>query len=355
MRPSRSTPDVPARLRNAVRTLPPGAFAFVMATGIVSTALALVHRNLLSLVLLVIAIAGGVALSAALGWRLAVHRDAVLRDARNPTSAFGFFTVVAAANVVGIRLDLAGHPAPALILAAASVPIWLLLTYAIPGALMLGPHPSPITPEVNGSWFLWVVGTQALAASAATLGHRQPGLAAAMAPTAVALWGIGVMLYLMLAGLVTLRLLTATSNPHTFSPAYWIYMGATAITVLVGARILALPAELPIMRATGAVVAGLTYLLWAFGTWWIPLLVVFGVWRHVIRGEHLRYEAGLWSMVFPLGMYAVASILYGQTEQLSFMVWIGRVEVWVALAAWAAVTVAMVLAIRTKKSPVAAP
>lgn len=334
------------RLSAAVKVLPPASFAFVMATGIVSSALAEVHQKVLSLILLVIAIIGGVVLLVASGWRLSAYRGEVLRDARNPTRAFGFFTTVAAANVVGIRLATAGHPAPAMILAGAAVAAWLLLTYAVPGALMLGPQPGPVAAEVNGTWFLWVVGTQSVAAAAATLGDRSPGLATAMAPIAVALWGVGVMLYLILAGLVTLRLLTAPSNPQTFSPAYWIYMGATAITVLVGARILALPPELPILRATAAVVAGLTYVLWAFGTWWIPLLVVFGVWRHVIRGEPVRYEAGLWSMVFPLGMYAAASILYGRTENLGFMVWIGQVEVWVALLAWAAVTVAMLRAAR---------
>jgi len=160
------------------------------------------------------------------------------------------------------------------------VPIWVSLTYAVPGALMLSPHPAPIAPEVNGSWFLWVVGTQSLAVAATTLASRHPGLTTALAPLAVALWGIGVIWYLILAVLVTLRLLTTTANPYTFSPAYWIYMGATAITVLAGARILTLPAQLPVMSAVAGV-SGLIYLLWAFGTWWVPLLVVFGVWRHV--------------------------------------------------------------------------
>jgi len=183
--------------------------------------------------------------------------------------------------VVGVRLDLAGHPSATLALAAVSVPIRVLLTYAVPGALMLSPHPAPIAPEVNGSWFLWVVGTQSLAVAAATLASRHPGLATALAPLAVALRGIGVIWYLILAVLVTLRLLTTTANPYTFSPAYWIYMGATAIIVLAGARILTLPAQVPVMSAAAAVVSGLTYLLWVFGTWWVPLLVVFGVWRHV--------------------------------------------------------------------------
>lgn len=326
-----------------------------MATGIVSTGLALVGRTVLSLVLLAVAVLGGLVLVAGTTWRLVAYRHDVLHDARNPDRAFGFFTTVAALNVVGVRLDLAGYPTAGLVLAAASVPIWLLLTYAIPGMLMLGPQTSmqstAVAAEVNGSWFLWVVGTQSLATAAAGLGYRQVVPAAAMAPTAVALWGVGVMLYLTLVSLVTWRLLSTPASPHTLSPAYWIYMGATAITVLAGARILTLPADLPIMQTTESLVAGLTYVLWAFGTWWIPLLVAFGVWRHLLRSEPIRYEAGLWSIVFPLGMYAVASLLFGRTQHLAFMEWIGRVEVWVAVLAWVAVMLAMLLAGRKRDRP----
>ena len=71
------------RLNIAVQRLPPGSFAFVMATGIVATAFRLAGWQVLSAVLLAIAVAGLVALSVALTWRLVAHRDAVMRDAMN--------------------------------------------------------------------------------------------------------------------------------------------------------------------------------------------------------------------------------------------------------------------------------
>lgn len=46
-------------------------------------------------------------------------------------------------------------------------------------------------------------------------------------------------------------------------------------------------------------------------------------------------------MVFPLGMYAAGSASYGQATNLSFMVDIASVELWVAVAVWAGVLVAM--------------
>ncbi len=117
-------------------------------------------------------------------------------------------------------------------------------------------------------------------------------------------------------------------------------MGATAITVLAGARILNLPAALPVTRATAGFVEGFSFALWAFGTWWIPLLIVLGFWRHVRRHWPLAYQPTLWSVVFPLGMYSVATLVFGKAAHLSFMHPLGRFMLWVAVAAWVVVAVA---------------
>ncbi|GAB3038798.1 tellurite resistance/C4-dicarboxylate transporter family protein [Parafrigoribacterium mesophilum] len=336
-------------LTDAVRHLPPGAFAFVMATGIVSSAYGLVGQRVISLALLVIAVLGLVLITAAMVWRVAAYRADVLRDAGEPARAFGFFTVVAAVNVVGVRLYTPEAPIPTVVLAVLSVPLWLLLTYGVPGTLILRDRDSPVSAEVNGSWFLWVVGTQSLATAAAALDEHANN--AALADVAVALWGIGVMLYIMLATLVTLRLLTTRRDPHKLGPSYWIYMGATAITVLAGSRILALSPDLPVFTATAAFISGFTYILWAFGMWWIPLLIVFAVWRHGIRREPVRYESELWSIVFPLGMYSVASMHFGGVAELPILVGIGQVGTWIAGLAWLVVTVAMVASVRTVRVP----
>lgn len=340
----RSRPITDQALRRWVQDLPPGAFSFVMATGIVSTAIRLVRHPTLSVALLAVAAAGQAGLLALLIARVSRYPGTVVTDARNAEKAFGFFTLVAAFNVLGVRFDLAGDFPVAVALFAASVPVWVVAGYAIPGTLMLGARARPVVDGVNGSWFLWVVATQSLVVSAASIAFERPAVRDSLVPVAVGLWGVGVVLYLMLVGLVTLRLLAQSSNPHTFSPTYWIYMGATAITVLGGSRILRLPAQLPILHATGAVIAGLTYLLWAFGSWWVPLLLIFGFWRHGLQREPVRYESGLWSMVFPLGMYAVGSVLYGQAEHLPFMVTVGEAEAWFAFAAWVLVAASMLTA-----------
>jgi tellurite resistance protein TehA-like permease len=95
------------------------------------------------------------------------------------------------------------------------------------------------------------------------------------------------------------------------------------------------------VRVTRDLIAGVSVVFWAFGTWLIPVLVAAGWWRHIRRRIPLRYDATLWSLVFPLGMYAVASIYLGRADELPVVQTIGRGELWVAFTVWMVVFVAM--------------
>src|SRR5690606_28510313 len=101
--------------------------------------------------------------------------------------------------------------------------------------------------------------------------------------------------------------------------------------------------DAPMVSATRGLIGGLSVVFWAFATWLIPALVAAGWWRHRTHRVPLTYEATLWSIVFPLGMYAVAGIYLGQANQLPLVGAIGSVELWVAFAAWAVTLVAMLV------------
>src|SRR5690625_7552991 len=83
-------------------------------------------------------------------------------------------------------------------------------------------------------------------------------------------------------------------------------MGACAITVLAGARILEMT-ETPMVHATRGIVAGASVMFWAFATWLIPALIAAGWWRHRTHRVPLNYEATLWSIIFPFGKIGRAS------------------------------------------------
>jgi tellurite resistance protein TehA-like permease len=61
-----------------------------------------------------------------------------------------------------------------------------------------------------------------------------------------------------------------------------------------------------------------------------------------VRKVPLVYVPTLWSMIFPLGMYAVAGIYLGRADGLPIVEAIGSKWLWVAVTAWVIVFVAMV-------------
>lgn len=324
----------------AVRTLDPAAFAFVMATGIVSEAMHLRGLTVVSEALLAIAGAAFVVLAVASVWRLVAFRDEALADAQDPAKAFGYLTTVAASGVLASRLTVDGRMAVAEILVGVAMVTWLVLSYLVPAAVTLHRADRPALGGISGSWFMWVVSAQSIAVSSADLA-RLTRHTRALTLVALGTWSVGVVLYLLVAALVMVALLHRPVEVAHLSPTHWIFMGATAITVLAGARILEV-ADVPPFAVLAPVVAGLSFVLWAFGSWFVPLLVIAGVWRHLRRERRVTYEVGLWSVVFPLGMYAVATTAFGAVTGLPALADIGKVASWVALGVWTVVTADLV-------------
>jgi tellurite resistance protein TehA-like permease len=274
------------------------------------------------------------------GWRLVAHRDAVGADFGDPRRAFGFLTFVAGTNVLGVRLAMDGHHTLTAVLLLVAGLTWLVLGYVIPWTAVLGSRHRPVIATANGTWFIWVVAGQSVAVSAASLEPVYPALRDVLAVVAVSSWSVGVFLYAAAGIFVSARMLLYELRPVDLQPSYWVAMGASAITVLAGARIVEM-ADAPMVAATRGLVAGASVAFWAFATWLIPALVAAGWWRHRTHRVPLVYDAMLWGIVFPLGMYAVAGIYLGQADGLPLVGAIGSAELWVAFAAWALTLAAM--------------
>src|SRR5262249_43617774 len=98
---------------------------------------------------------------------------------------------------------------------------------ASPASLLLARPRDSVLGGIDGTWLLWVVATQSLSIDAATLFPVWPSQSRLLATAAVALWSVGLVLYLLLVALIWQRWLTVAMTPAALSPPYWILMGAT--------------------------------------------------------------------------------------------------------------------------------
>src|SRR3546814_6741515 len=96
---------------------------------------------------------------------------------------------------------------------------------------------------------------------------------------------IGCMLYLSIITLIFYRLTFIRLTMAEFTPAYWINMGAVAITTLAGSTLILHGRRWLIIQELMPFLKGFTLFFWAAATWWIPLLVILMIWRHGLRRQ----------------------------------------------------------------------
>jgi tellurite resistance protein TehA-like permease len=329
-------PAVFAKPVFSVRDLPPNIFAMVMATGIVSLAVNGGGYPLVAQILFWLNVGMFAVLWALLLTRILRYRVNLAADLKSHAKAPGFFTLVAAPCVLGNQCVLLfGLSTAGLVLWVFGLLFWCALTYVMIPGLMEGANKPKLEEGLNGAWLLAVVGTQAVSVLACLL---VPALVADMPDVllfvALAYWLIGSMLYIWLIALIFHRILFLPLPPGELTPPYWINMGAMAISTLAGVRLVDEAARMPLLTELLQFLKGMTLLFWATGTWWIPILLALGAWRHLYKRVPLTYEHGYWAAVFPLGMYTVCTQNLIHVFVLPFLAPIAVVFVWIALAAW---------------------
>ncbi|HEY6979827.1 tellurite resistance/C4-dicarboxylate transporter family protein [Reyranella sp.] len=311
----------------------PGYFALVMGTGIVAVAARLLHHEALSWVLFAIALAAYPVLWAILLARLIRFPGAVVADLASHERGPTFLTIVAANGVLGSQFAVF-HVLTGLLAALfwSSVGLWAVLVYGFLSAVTVRIAKPDLEHGLNGAWLLLVVATESLSVLSCLLALGT-GASAPLVFASLAFYLLGSMLYVLLSALIFFRWIFRPMHAAEMGAPWWINMGAVAIATLAGAQLMALPGSDAVLAPLLRLVPSFTVLLWATSTFWIPLLVILFIWKEMQRGPH-GYDPGLWSAVFPLGMYAAATHEYARVAGLPFLDPISQTLFWAALFAW---------------------
>ncbi|MEZ0383209.1 tellurite resistance/C4-dicarboxylate transporter family protein [Mycobacterium sp. pW045] len=307
--------------------LAPDVFAVVMATGILSIGARNHQYWWLSDTLGMLATGLLVVLAAA------AARAVTRWDFRDADVTLRLFTFVAACAVLDSRL--VAHPVMVRMLGAIALTAWLVLltltcrNLAASGGVAL-------RGSAHGAWELASVGTSGLAILAAQVARHTGDRG--WTAVAMAVWLLAIAIYVAMAWLILRRAVRERKDRDGFEPDDWILMGALAIATLAGHTIYGVAVGWP----AGAVRA-VTVVTWVAASLWIPLLVYFVLHRINRRPAVLQLTGAWWALVFPLGMYSVATAAMAAELRAPAMQTVSLVFFWNALTAWLIVAVAGLL------------
>lgn len=316
----------------------PAYFGMVMATGIVSLAahqlgIPVIAQALFQFNIVVYGVL----------WFLTV-----LRMVRHPRRFFGdmidhlrgpgFFTTVAGTGVLGSQfVVLAADYRAGTVLWVAAIMLWIGLTYTIFAGFTIKERKPTLDQGISGAWLLAVVATQSIAVLSALLApHLGQPYRLEINFLALSMWLWGGMLYIWMMSLIFYRYTFFPFSPGDLSPPYWINMGAMAISTLAGSLLIINAPDAPFLLSLLPFIKGFTVFYWATGTWWIPMLLVLALWRHVYRRFPMKYDPLYWGAVFPLGMYAASTDRMIAAMEFDFLAFLPQIFLYIGLVAWLA-------------------
>lgn len=332
--PLRPVP-MPAYVMARIETMHPAYFALVMATGIVAIACHLHGLNELAQVLGLLNVVMYPVLWLLFLVRLIKFPRRVLSDCMSHQRATGYFTTVAATSVLGSQtVHLYGNTDTATVLWWVALVLWAVATYGVFSILVTRDEKPALSDGINGGWLVAVVATQSIVVLGCTVNRPLIGDRDTTLYILLSFWLCGGMLYFWIISLIFYRNLFFRFSPGELMPPYWINMGSVAISTLAGASLARLANTSDVFGPMLPFIQGFTVMFWATATWWIPMLIVLGIWRHFIRKYPIAYDPLYWGLVFPLGMYAVCTFQLGHIIEIPVLFSIASIFVIAATVSW---------------------
>jgi len=331
-------------LKRQSRHLFPGYFAMVMATGALSLSLWYLGLEIAAELLIYLNIFIYIILLSLNVIRLLLNTDEFLRDMSDHGKGPGFFTLIAGTEVLGTQLVvIKGLMVWGFLFWSIAFLLWIILMYTFFTLIIVKKVKPLIDESVNGGWLLVVVSTQSIAVLGTLIAPGMGMFSEIILFISLCHFLLGCMLYLNIIAFIFYRLMFVNIEATSLKPPYWINMGALAITTLAGSVLLIHGMGPGIIMDLEIFIKGFTLFFWVLGTWWVPLLITLGIWRHIVRRYPLSYTPEMWAMAFPIAMYTLGTIHLSTVLEMEFLMIIPYVTIFGAVGVWLAVMCGMAL------------
>ncbi|RZK98274.1 MAG: C4-dicarboxylate ABC transporter [Methylobacterium sp.] len=341
--------------RDVIRQFTPNWFTVVMGTGVVALTLDRLPAThaLLAPVPLGLWLASVVLFATfclVYGARWIFYFDGARRIFGHSTVSMFFGAIPMALATLLNGLLIFGPPYLGAETVRIALPLWwfdvaLALICAVAIPYLMFTRQEHRIDQMTAVWLLPVVTAEVVAVSGGLLAPALSGESQQLAVivTSFVLWGVSVPLALSILAILVLRMALHNLPPREMAASSWLSLGplgtgALGLLVLgqAGGPILAAGgfAGAPeILRITGLIGA---LILWGYGAWWFLLSLAVTV-RYLRAG--VPFNLGWWGYIFPLGVYALATLRIGEVTALSGFAWLGAGLVGLLTLLWLIVSV----------------
>ena len=330
--------------KDGIQTFSPDYFALAMSTGIMSVASYMLGYTEISRWFFVLNNGEFVLLFCLLLLRVLFFFRSFNKDLSTHSKGAGFLTIIAASCLLGVEYILLKSTFDlSVFIWYFSIGLWLILLYSFFVLVTIKKQKPSLESGLNGSWLLFVVSAQALSILGSMV-HPHLNI-----PVEISIfinlffYLLGVLFYIILIGIIFYRTTFVLMKADEFKPSYWIDMGAAAISTLSGILLIKSIGNVAIFQEYIPTIKLLSNLFWIAGTWWIPAIIFLEIWRQ--RTISLKYNAGYWSLVFPLGVYTACTWQLADETGFSFLKEISSVFIYIAWIAWLITFIAMCVGI----------
>lgn len=222
-------------MKNAIQRFPPAYFALVMATGIISLAAKELQFDAIAEGLFYVNLVAYPLCVALLLARAFLAFRPLWAELTSPAKGPLFRAFVPATTLFGSQLAQLRHQqAMGQALWVVALVGWVALGYAFLMGVSTATEKPGLAKGINGGWLLLVVAIEALAVLGAKLVSTWAGPADIGVLATAGAFLLGALLYVVLITLLVYRLTFLPLEEEEVGAAYWISVGASAITVLAG-------------------------------------------------------------------------------------------------------------------------